>query len=52
MALYRVWARLEGEDYIEADSEDAAFEQFSDDLMSGGCWDYRVELEEESDEVD
>ena len=45
MSRYRVWVRLEAEyDNIEADSEEEAFINASDDAMSGADWQYDVEL--------
>lgn len=52
MSRYRVWVRLEAEyDDIEADSEEQAFINASDDAMFGADWQYEVELLEE-DEVE
>lgn len=51
MPKYRVWACLEGEDIVEADNEDEAFVQLSDDLMSGGSWQMRVEEIEDEEET-
>ena len=43
--IYRVRVCLEAEyDDIEADSEEEAFLIASEDAMSGGSWDYSVEL--------
>ena len=44
---YLVKVRLEMEDYVEANSEEEAFQILSDDAMSGGDWDWTAELVEE-----
>lgn len=50
MSRYRVWVRLEAEyDNIEADNEEEAFINASDDAMSGADWQYDVELLEEDE---
>lgn len=51
MPLYHVWACLEIEDDVEANSPEEAFIILSDDAMAGGTWDYQVEeIESEEDE--
>lgn len=47
MPNYHVWVCLEMEDDVEADSPEEAFIQLSNDAMSGGTWDYRVDEIEE-----
>lgn len=50
MPKYRVWVCLEGEDIVEADNEDEAFLQLSNDLVGVGSWQMRVEeIEEETE---
>lgn len=49
MPLYHVWVCLEMEDVVEADSSEEAFVQLSNDAMSGGSWQSRVEEVEEDD---
>lgn len=44
---YLVKVRLEMEDYVEANSEEEAFQILSDDAMSGGDWEWTAELVEE-----
>ena len=44
---YLVKVCLEMEDYVEANSEEEAFQILSDDAMSGGSWDWTAELVEE-----
>lgn len=51
MPKYRVWACLEGEGIVEADDEDEAFIQLSDDLMAGGSWQMIVEEIEDEEET-
>lgn len=47
---YEVWCRLETTDIVEADSEEDAFIQLSEDLIAGGSWDYSVTLVDEEDD--
>lgn len=44
---YLVKVCLEMEDYVEANSEEEAFQILSDDAMSGGSWEWTAELVEE-----
>lgn len=44
---YLVKVCLEMEDYVEANSEEEAFQILSDDAMSGGTWEWTAELVEE-----
>lgn len=50
MKKYKVYACLEDTDIIEAENEEEAFINFSNDLMTGGSWQYTVEEVEEDDE--
>lgn len=50
---YHVWVCIEAEyDDVEADSEEEAFIQASDDAMSGGSWDFIVKPAERGNSDD
>lgn len=50
MKKYKVYVCLETTDIVEAESPEEAFIQLSDDLMTGGDWQWEAEEIEDDEE--